>query len=72
MIIILEVIKILEILANDIVFYIIESIPIFYVYFFIKLTAKKTNNLDYKILLLANAVVIGRVLKDFLKRIFDR
>ncbi|WP_150468338.1 phosphatase PAP2 family protein [Francisella sp. SYW-9] len=64
--------KILEILANDIVFYLRELIPIFYIYFFIKLVIKKTNNLDYKVLLIANAVVIGQILKDFLKGIFGR
>lgn len=64
--------KILEILANDIVLTIRNIIPVFYIYFFIKLVVKKTNNLDYKVLLIANAIVIGQVLKDFLKEIFGR
>ncbi|API86966.1 phosphatase PAP2 family protein [Francisella uliginis] len=64
--------KILEIFANDITFWITKVIAIFYIYFFIKLVIKKTNDLDYKVLLIANAVVIGQFLKDFLKGIFGR
>jgi membrane-associated phospholipid phosphatase len=64
--------NILEIFANDITYLLTKAICVFYIYYFIKLVLAKASQTDYKIMLIANAVVIGQVLKDFIKGIFGR
>ncbi|AVC44556.1 phosphatase PAP2 family protein [Francisella tularensis subsp. novicida] len=64
--------KIMRFFSDDIISFIKDLVFVFYIYYFIKLILKKLVDTDIKILLVANAIIIGQFIKDILKGIFGR
>ncbi|ABI83226.1 hypothetical protein FM755_07825 [Francisella tularensis] len=63
---------IMRFFSDDIISFIKDLVFVFYIYYFIKLILKKLVDTDIKILLVANAIIIGYFIKDILKGIFGR
>ncbi|AEB27636.1 hypothetical protein FNFX1_0688 [Francisella cf. novicida Fx1] len=63
---------IMKFFSDDIISFIKVLVFVFYIYYFIKLILKKLVDTDTKILLVANAIIIGQFIKDILKGIFSR
>ncbi|MDE4976353.1 hypothetical protein NAI43_11755, partial [Francisella tularensis subsp. holarctica] len=50
--------------TDDIISFIKDLVFVFYIYYFIKLILQKLVDTDIKILLVANAIIIGYFIKD--------
>lgn len=62
----------LRFFSDDLVLIIKKLTFIFYIYFFAKTILNKIVDTDKKLLLVANAIIVGQFIKDILKGVFGR